>query len=149
MNKSRIAIPEDLLKAAEYAAVNSKWTDLSGSSWIPDGRSFAKEVLEAAFEHLSKHPIRPTNEQAEIVHNVSRDSTGLYKLEAQLMCEMWQRIMFLSPEPLDTESEALDGMFFAEQDISFYLKGDLDAKQLSDHLNAYIRQAYRIGKGTL
>jgi hypothetical protein len=46
------------------------------------------------------------------------------------------------------EQEALDGMFFAEVDIALYLKGDLSAKQLSDHLNVYILQAYRIGKGT-
>ena len=45
------------------------------------------------------------------------------------------------------EQEALEGMFFAEADIALYLKGDLSAKQLSDHLNAYILQAYRIGKG--
>lgn len=46
------------------------------------------------------------------------------------------------------EQEALDGMFFAEADIALYLKGDLSAKQLSDHLNAYILQAYRIGKSS-
>jgi hypothetical protein len=44
------------------------------------------------------------------------------------------------------EQEALEGMFFSEADIALYLKGDLSAKQLSDHLNAYILQAYRIGK---
>jgi hypothetical protein len=32
------------------------------------------------------------------------------------------------------EQEALEGMFFAEADIALYLKGDLSAKQLSDHL---------------
>jgi hypothetical protein len=44
------------------------------------------------------------------------------------------------------ELEALEGMFFSERDINLYLKGELSAKQLSNHLNAYILQAYRMGK---
>ena len=44
------------------------------------------------------------------------------------------------------EEDALEGLFFSEFDISLYLDGSLSAKQLSDHLNSYIVQAYRVGK---
>lgn len=43
------------------------------------------------------------------------------------------------------ESEALEGMFFSEYDLSLHLK-DSSPKTLADHLNSYILQAYRIGK---
>lgn len=46
------------------------------------------------------------------------------------------------------EQDALEGMFFSEFDIGLYLKQDLRAKQLAIYLNAYILQAYRIGKET-
>lgn len=44
------------------------------------------------------------------------------------------------------EQDALEGMFFSEHDINLYIKGELNAKKLCDHLNTYILQAYRVGK---
>jgi hypothetical protein len=44
------------------------------------------------------------------------------------------------------EEAALEGLFFSEHDIGLYLKGDLSAERLAVHLNAYIVQAYRVGK---
>ena len=48
----------------------------------------------------------------------------------------------ISPE----ESDALEGLLFSEHDINLFIKGELTVKILTNHLNAYILQAYRMGQ---
>ena len=79
-----IKVPEGMLKAAL-----ERWP-LHGDE---DHRTLDR--LEAALQWLSENPIVPTSEQSEELAERSGISTG----NVQYALSLWQRRMFLAPEP--------------------------------------------------
>ncbi len=130
MEKRYVVPPEMLRAAGEWAKENETF-----------GIVAIQGTLEAAIRWLDEQV--PTDEQAQQIWK--EDVTEYYEhyQPVQQIIAAWIRRMFAAPEP--EVPECLEGMFFSEADIEIHLR-KANAKQLSEHLNSYILQAYRMGE---
>jgi len=137
MSVKKIVVPEGMLKAA-MAVADEAWDNGEiGRSLVGETpwKKTSRVILEAALRWLIGELPLPSLQDDE--YSGPEWTKGYNRAMEDV------RRMFLAPEP--EVPECLEGMMFSSHDIGLHLK-NADADNLSNHLNSYILEAYRMGR---
>lgn len=104
---SSVRVPEDMRQVVHQAFFTAG--SQLGKAPVSDGESL-QFALESALEHLSTHPIVPTDEQCLHLLGIWGWSTNVRSLQAKEIAALrpviaeWDRIKFFPPEPVLPEA---------------------------------------------
>jgi hypothetical protein len=138
MTETKIKVPEEMLKAAIDSVARLEPNSVTVEHY--------RTVLSAAVLWLRENPIRPSTEQmGEMINDlrladVKSWERGTDWYRAELLCEEWQRRMFLAELAVPSELSSIQGIAL----------GALQSQNELDHqVNLIKIEAFRRGKESI